>query len=69
MAQEQTVTTSEMDVCNCGDYRHQHDGIGCRLCRNLPHPWSIECRTFKLDETATRNDKSKRQANMRDQGG
>lgn len=38
-----------MDVCHCGDYRHQHDAKGCAICR-----WDgpTRCEQFRLHERA-----------------
>jgi hypothetical protein len=35
------------DVCECGDYRRQHDDHGCILCRNFPAPTG-RCLRFRL---------------------
>jgi hypothetical protein len=42
------------DLCRCGDYRHQHDERGCRLCRNLPTPASPGCGRFDFSRASER---------------
>jgi hypothetical protein len=40
------------DVCYCGDYRHQHDERGCKVCRAMPSLASPRCLTFRLAKEA-----------------
>lgn len=35
------------DECWCGDYRHQHDAKGCRVCGQLRGGYN-GCRRFRL---------------------
>ena len=39
----------EMDICICGDYRHQHEnGVGkCNVCYWMPYPKG-GCQNFTL---------------------
>lgn len=45
--------THPLDICECGDYRRDHDGeIGrCRLPNDLTHGFK-ECHRFRLSRTA-----------------
>jgi hypothetical protein len=47
MTKQSGKTAKPDDVCACGDYRHQHDEQGCKICRNSL--WAYEgCTKFKL---------------------
>ena len=40
------------DICECGDYRSQHDKGGpCRVCRVSSHPWD-DCIKFRFANKA-----------------
>lgn len=45
------VTDHPRDICECGDYRHQHDAAG-RCCFNKPggigHGSAPDCVEFRL---------------------
>lgn len=49
---DQPYAFNEMDdfaVCKCGDYRHQHDNRGCKICRELGHSFDRPfCPAFRL---------------------
>lgn len=40
------------DVCECGDYRSDHDGNGCRVCHGNSAPWT-GCHEFRFSRRAT----------------
>lgn len=42
------LTDRDRDICFCGDFRHQHDGRGCIICRSIPPAWG-RCERFILD--------------------
>lgn len=42
------MTGHPLDTCYCGDYRRDHEARGCRMCRDLPKPWSSYCPSFIL---------------------
>ena len=42
-----TSELTKYDVCDCGDYRLQHDARGCRVCRAGRQPWD-KCDGFSL---------------------
>ncbi len=43
-----TPRDAPMDVCECGDYRRQHDKRGCVICR-----WHLrQCDRFRLFQRA-----------------
>ena len=43
------VEIEKKDICQCGDYRHQHDSAGCKVCRwNGP----ARCHGFRLYSSA-----------------
>lgn len=39
-----------LDVCVCGDARHQHSEHGCRVCRKHPLKSVGRCRRFRKAE-------------------
>jgi hypothetical protein len=47
-----TLEAERLDICRCGDYRHQHDATGCVLCRAQIFPWD-GCTRFRLHLTAS----------------
>lgn len=51
-AKDAEALLQQFDGCWCGDYRHQHDATGCRVCRTMPGP-ANGCRGFKLVTAAT----------------
>lgn len=48
LARKCVVGAQPHDVCHCGDYRHEHDDRGCKVCRSMPTPWSPRCESFRL---------------------
>ena len=51
LAPREETQVSPKDVCHCGDYRHQHDERGCKVCRSGQAPWD-RCNGFRLHERA-----------------
>lgn len=42
------VVVCQDDVCECGDYRKQHEFSGsCAVCRDVPAPWN-GCKRFRF---------------------
>lgn len=40
---------TKADICECGEYRDQHDEKGCKICRNSTAPWDgcVKFRFFR----------------------
>lgn len=42
----EAVTQIGKELCECGDYRDQHDALGCKVCRHRDAPWDV-CVVFR----------------------
>ena len=47
-----TISESDIDICECGDYRRQHDERGCKF-RNAGRQANCACSAYRHSRDAT----------------